>query len=355
MARMWASVNDPRSGDPRCPLVPKLTSCPGSPRSGKRSKYSPSSRTGSISISLGASLPASGEIVISGYLLRHWTGLGIPDLGRILGNRSVARELSRTGDIQNRLARPCMRIRVECAKPLIRVEVGFEVRQMHVVVAVRHQRIVNGSKNSRLEAADIVGSDHVQSRPGFRLVVVMPMRAVPATTLRDLLHSETKQKEVFLAGFFRHLDGRSVARADRQGSIHHEFHIARAAGLVAGGRDLVGNVRSGDQPLRERNVVIGQEDHFETTACHRIAVDRAGQVIDQFYYQLGEVISGCRLASKEEGARRHFDTRIFAYPIVENDDAQRIEQLSLVFVDALDLAVEDGVWVDHLVKCRFEP
>ena len=36
-AAMWASVNEPRSDEPRCPLVPKLTSWVGSSGSGVRS------------------------------------------------------------------------------------------------------------------------------------------------------------------------------------------------------------------------------------------------------------------------------------------------------------------------------
>src|SRR5271157_2842945 len=62
IATIWASVNDPCIGEPRCPLVPNMTNWFGSPRSGLRSKYSRSSRAGSISISFGAGLPASGEI-----------------------------------------------------------------------------------------------------------------------------------------------------------------------------------------------------------------------------------------------------------------------------------------------------
>ena len=34
MATMWASLNEPDSDEPRCPLVPKLTSCSGSEGSG---------------------------------------------------------------------------------------------------------------------------------------------------------------------------------------------------------------------------------------------------------------------------------------------------------------------------------
>jgi len=52
----------PCIGEPRCPLVPKLTRWLGSSRSGRRSKYSLSKRATSTSMSLGAGLPASGEI-----------------------------------------------------------------------------------------------------------------------------------------------------------------------------------------------------------------------------------------------------------------------------------------------------
>ena len=34
---------------------------------------------------------------------------------------------------------------------------------------------------------------------------------------------------------------------------------------------------------------------------------------------------------------------IVAQPVVEHDDVQRVEQLPFVLVDALDLAVEDGL------------
>src|SRR5436309_15466734 len=69
MARMWASVNVPWEGVPRCPLVPKLTSWLGSLRSGWRSKYCFSSRAGSINISRGAGLPARGDTVAVGDAL----------------------------------------------------------------------------------------------------------------------------------------------------------------------------------------------------------------------------------------------------------------------------------------------
>src|SRR6516165_3806563 len=144
MAMMWASVNDPCSGEPRCPLVPKLTSWLGSVRSGRRSKYSRSSRAGSISISFGAGLPASGEMVIgrSSLGLGYRTGLGVPDLGSILGNRAIARELPGTGDIEDGFARPLMLVGVQFGQFVICLEIGVEVRQMHVVIASGQQHVV---------------------------------------------------------------------------------------------------------------------------------------------------------------------------------------------------------------------
>src|SRR5271157_921892 len=209
MARMWASVNDPRSGEPRCPLVPKLTNWPGSSRSGLRSKYSRSSRAGSISISLGAGLPASGEMVIGGFSSSHRTGFCVPDLAGVLGDRAIAGELPGAGDIQNRLPRPSVAVRVQFTEPLIRREIGFEVRQVHVVVSIRQQRIKQRGKEPRFVAAEIVGGDQVQCRAGLRLVVVMPVRVVPAAAVGHLIRGQAEQEKVFLAGFFGHLDRRA--------------------------------------------------------------------------------------------------------------------------------------------------
>src|SRR5207245_2837829 len=38
---------------------------------------------------------------------------------------------------------------------------------------------------------------------------------------------------------FDQLTRRAVARADCQRAVHHKFHVARAAGFIAGGRNLV--------------------------------------------------------------------------------------------------------------------
>ena len=108
-----------------------------------------------------------------------------------------------------------------------------------------------------------------------------------------------------------------------------------------------------NQPFGERNIVVRQEDDLEPSAYRRVAIDRAGQIVDEFDDQLGQAIGGRRLAGEEKRPRQHFETRVFPQPIVENDDAQRVQQLTLVFVNALDLAVEDGVRIDSHTRGRF--
>src|SRR6267154_4425145 len=68
MDRMCASVKLPRSGEPRCPLVPKLTIWSGSLMSGRRSKYSRSSWATLTIISFGAGRPARGDKLGNGFV-----------------------------------------------------------------------------------------------------------------------------------------------------------------------------------------------------------------------------------------------------------------------------------------------
>ena len=67
----------------------------------------------------------------------------------------------------------------------------------------------------------------------------------------------------------------------------------------------------------------------------------AADVVDQLDDQLGQAVGRGRLAGEEERPRRHVQRRVRPQAVVEHDDVQHVEQLPLVLVDALDLAVED--------------
>ena len=67
------------------------------------------------------------------------------------------------------------------------------------------------------------------------------------------------------------------------------------------------------------------------------------------------MVGRCRLAGEEKDPRRHFEIRVFAQSIVEYHDAQRVQQLSLIFVDTLDLTIEDRVGVNGLTRRCLKP
>jgi hypothetical protein len=81
---------------------------------------------------------------------------------------------------------------------------------------------------------------------------------------------------------------------------------------------------------------------------------RAG-FVDELDDQFGEPIGWRGLSGEEERPRRHFEAGLIAQPIVQHNDAQGVQQLALVFVDALDLAVEHVGRVGDLAGRRPEP
>src|SRR5208282_4460760 len=163
---MCTSLNVPRSGEPRCPLVPKLTSWLGSSKSGRRSKYSFSRRATSTSNSFGAGLPASDEM------------LGSPVLG------------SPVSDCVSKL--PGM-----------------------VPPSRSRLRIAQRSEYSWFVAAEVVGENEVQRSSSLGFIFIVRMRVVPGAAILDLLHCEPDQKHVLFTGFLRHFDGRTVAGSNR--------------------------------------------------------------------------------------------------------------------------------------------
>ena len=86
-----------------------------------------------------------------------------------------------------------------------------------------------------------------------------------------------------------------------------------------------------------------------------MAVDGTGEIIGKFNDQFREAVGRRRPAGEEERSRRHVEAGVFAQAVVENNNAQRVEQLALVFVDALDLAVKDYVGINGLARGRFQP
>ena len=218
---------------------------------------------------------------------------------------------------------------------------------MHVVVALVEQGVPDRVEEPRLAAVEVAREDQVEGLAGLVLVLVVPARVVPAPRAGDLLGGQAEQEHVLLAGLLGDLDGGAVAGADGQGAVHHELHVARAAGLVAGGRDLLGDVAGRDQPLGERDGVVRQELDPELAADVRVVVDHGADVVDQLDDELREPVRRGRLAGEQERPGRDVQRRVRAEAVVADHDLEHVQQLPLVLVDALDLRVEDRVGVER--------
>jgi hypothetical protein len=71
--------------------------------------------------------------------------------------------------------------------------------------------------------------------------------------------------------------------------------------------------------------------------------------------QFRQVVGRRGLAAEEDGPRRHRQTRIGPQAIVEDDHMQNVEQLPLVFVDTLDLAIEETIRIYCVAGRILEP
>ena len=138
----------------------------------------------------------------------------------------------------------------------------------------------------------------------------------------------------------------AVERADGQRAVQRELHVAGAGGFHAGGRNLLGEVGGGNDHLGEADIVVGEEDDLQPPADRGIVVDDLGDVVDQLDDQLGVAIARRRLAGEDLDPRHPVALRLVLDRLVERDRLEDVEQLPLVFVDALDLHVEQRRRID---------
>ena len=107
----------------------------------------------------------------------------------------------------------------------VRLRGRSQVGQVHVEIAVGQERFAQGSEDSRLVPAEVIGEDQIQRRSRFRLVLIVPPGVIPAAAGGHLFRCEAEQEEILLARFFRHLDGGAVARADGRAPFIMNFML----------------------------------------------------------------------------------------------------------------------------------
>ncbi len=85
---------------------------------------------------------------------------------------------------------------------------------MHVVIAIRQERLAQWIEHPRLVTTEMIRENEVKSRSSLRLIFIMPVRTVPGTAVLDLFHGEAEEEHVFLPCLLRHFNGRAIARSD---------------------------------------------------------------------------------------------------------------------------------------------
>ena len=103
------------------------------------------------------------------------------------------------------------------------------------------------------------------------------------------------------------------------------------------------------------NIVVGGENDLQIILGHRIIVDDSGSVIDQVNDLLGHHITRCCLTAEDLDARRPFLVRIFLDLVPQGDGLEQVHQLAFVFMDTLDLDIQDGVRADVDLVFLIEP
>ena len=162
----------------------------------------------------------------------------------------------------------------------------------------------------------------------------------------DLLDGVAKNEDVVIADFFMDLDVGSIKGADGDGAVEGELHVAGARGFFACCGDLLREVGCGNDALRKRNAVVWQEGNFDQVFDAWVGVDLGSHGIDGFDDELGGIVSWCGFGSEDEDAWGERLFGILENAAVEGQNVEQIQVLTLVFVEALDLDVEEGRGID---------
>ncbi len=87
--------------------------------------------------------------------------------------------------------------------------------------------------------------------------------------------------------------------------FRRELHVAGPGGFLAGRRNLLGEIRRGEDTLAVLDVEVGDEDNLQPIADTGVRIDDLGHRVDQLDDELGHEIAGCRFATENDGPRRH--------------------------------------------------
>ena len=229
---------------------------------------------------------------------------------------------------------------------MLRVTIGGKIRQEHILVrrtvAIVEQPLIQLLKT---DAAKTI-ADLIHHTAQHLVTLIEQRRIIPsALHIRHLVGMQAEEEHVFIAQHIVHLHIGAIQSPDGQCSIHHEFHISGAGGLLAGGGNLLRHLRCRHQLFRQRHAVILQKHHLQLAAAQRIAVDLPGQHIDQADNIFRHLVARRRLGAEQIDMGDNIPVRIVVQLLIAGNDLHHIEQLALIFMQALNLDVENTVHI----------
>ena len=187
------------------------------------------------------------------------------------------------------------------AHPGLGLAVGGEVGQDHVLV-----RLTVHAGDQPLEqvligdAVPEANLQLVQHAAQHRVALVEQVGVVGVAQVLHLIGMKAEEEHIVVAQQVVHFHVGTVQGADGQRAVHHKLHIAGAAGLLAGGGDLLTDLAGGHEDLGQGDAVVLQEHHLEPIFAQRVAVDLVGQRIDEVDDALGHGVAGGGLGAEQE-------------------------------------------------------
>ena len=267
----------------------------------------------------------------------------MPDVFGVFEDGAVAGEFADAGGIEHGHFAPARLVFEGLGHLVLRLAIRFEVGEAEEGVVVE-EVVAQGSEHiGPFARSEVVGAEPVDDGGEFGISFVEFPRVVSVLDeFGHLFDGVAEDENIVVADLFADFDIGAVERADGDGSVEGEFHVAGAGGFFAGRGDLLGEIGGRNNALGEGNPVVRHEGDLEFALDAGVGVDLGANGVDRLDDELGGVIARRSLGREDEGARRDVEVGVLEQAAVEPKDVEQVEVLALVFVEALDLHIEHG-------------
>ena len=195
----------------------------------------------------------------------------------VLADRAVGGEAPHARDVEDGHARPALLVEPGARHLVLRVDVGAEVGEQEERVVVRAASRPAARKSAAVARASrspsAMRSSTSRSSASLLVEVARPVaarRAAPSTS--SAVRPNRKKFSAPTSSRISTFAPSSVPIVSAPFS--ENFMLPGARGLLARGRDLLGQVGAGEDPLAVRDVVVGQEGDAQPARDGRVARSR---------------------------------------------------------------------------------